>query len=278
MVGKFLRLYGVTQDPETKEYMIVMQYANNGSLLSYLDQNINKLTWKDKLRHLSDIAYYLQIVHDVGLIHCDLHGGNIVLNEGLPLICDLGLSRSVNSRESDSTIRGVLPFIAPEVFHTRKFTQKSDVYSFGIIMYLIATGEPPFRDRQFDRGLVCDIMGGLRPSMPDSAPEEYKKLAERCCDADPDKRPDAETLWRDIDKLAKKIYYDNDIWNAVYHSDVKPLSRLEKESKYSSTLLPTGDLPKPRNSYGSYQLPPVSDFSLSSLEVGLEEVDEVDEE
>src|SRR5207237_73209 len=146
--------------------------------------------------------------------------------------------------------RGVLPFIAPEVFHTCKFTQKSDVYSFGIIMYLIATGEPPFRDRQFDRGLACDIMGGLRPSMPDSAPEEYKKLAERCCDADPGKRPDALTLWQDIDKLIEEVENDNsDIWNAVYRNDVKPLSRLEKESKYSSTLLPTGDLPKPRNSY-----------------------------
>ena len=194
-----LQIYGVTQDPETKEYMIVMQYANNGSLLSYLDQNINKLTWMDKLRCLKDIVYDLQTVHSMGLVHCDLHGGNIVLDgntrEITSYICDLGLSRLVNSRESNSTIRGVLPFIAPEVFHTRKFTQKSDMYSFGIIMYLMATGEPPYRDRQFDRGLICDIMGGLRPSMPDSAPEEYKKLAERCCDADPDKRPDAYALW-----------------------------------------------------------------------------------
>src|SRR5207253_10172348 len=94
------------------------------------------------------------------------------------LICDLGLSRSVNSRQQNSTIRGVLPFIASEVFHTCKFTQKSDVYSFGIIMYLIATGEPPFRDRQFDRDLACDIMGGLRQSMHDSETEEYKKLDE----------------------------------------------------------------------------------------------------
>src|SRR5437764_13723980 len=114
------------------------------------------------------------------------------------------MSRSVNSRKSDSTIRGVLPFIAPEVFHTCKFTQKSDVYSFGIIMYLMATGEPPFRNRQFNRDLICDIMDGLRPSMPDSTPEEYKKVAEWCCDADPDKRPNASTLWNDIRELIGK--------------------------------------------------------------------------
>ena len=157
-----------------------MQYANNGSLLSYLDQNINKLTWKMKLEHLSNIADYLKDIHLSGLVHCDLHGGNIVLNSiNSPLICDFGLSQSVNLCQQNSTIRGVLPFIAPEVFHTHEFTQKSDVYSFGIIMYLIATGEPPFRDRQFDRGLVYDILGGLRPPMPDSAPEEYKKLANR---------------------------------------------------------------------------------------------------
>src|SRR6185436_2131797 len=100
--------------------MIVMQYAENGSLLSYLDQNINKLTWSDKLKHLRDIANYLDHIHFSGLVHCDLHGGNIVLHNNdkvaRTLICDLGLSQSVNSHQQNSTIRGVLPFIAPEVF------------------------------------------------------------------------------------------------------------------------------------------------------------------
>jgi len=88
--------------------------------------------------------------------------------------------------------------------------------------------------------------------MPDSAPEEYKKLAERCCDADPDKRPDAYTIYIENFNLVKEVEKDNsddNVWNTIYHNDVKPLSRLEKESKYSSKLLPTGDLPKPRNSY-----------------------------
>src|SRR6185369_3126809 len=121
----FLSIYGVTQEPETKDYMIVMQYANNGSLLSYLDQNINKLTWKMKLECLHDIAYFLNAIHCVGLVHCGLHGGTILMHSNNesetendfqasnPFI-DLSLSRSESSRQS--TIQGALQFIAPEVF------------------------------------------------------------------------------------------------------------------------------------------------------------------
>ena len=60
--------------------------------------------------------------------------------------------------------------IVPKVFHTRKFTQKSDVHSFGIIRHLIATGESHSRGWQFDR--LGNIMDGMRPSMPDSAPRK----------------------------------------------------------------------------------------------------------
>src|SRR5438128_108433 len=168
--------------------MIVMQYANSGSLPSYLDKNINNLTWKMKLQYLKDIAIHLRRIHLKQLIHCDLHGGNIVLSSNVdstrPLICDLGLAKSVNSSRSTATIQGVLPYIAPEVLHSHKFTRESDIYSFGIIMYQIANGEPPFRDSD-DTHLAVRICNGLRPEMPDSAPEEYKKLAKRCCDADP---------------------------------------------------------------------------------------------
>ena len=101
-------------------------------------------------------------------------------------------------------------------------------------MHLVATGEPPFRDRQFDGDLICDIMGGLQPSMPDSAPEEYKNLAEQCCDADPDKRPDTLKLGQDIYELVENVKMDNSddsTWNTIYHNDVKPLPHLQKESK-----------------------------------------------
>ncbi|RIB13383.1 hypothetical protein C2G38_1737275 [Gigaspora rosea] len=39
-----LAIYGITQNVETKEYFIVFQYANNGSLYKYLRNNFDRLT------------------------------------------------------------------------------------------------------------------------------------------------------------------------------------------------------------------------------------------
>jgi len=177
-------MYGVTQNPVTKEYFIVMQYASDCDLFSYLNQHINNMTWEMKLACLRDIASQVRNLHDKGLVHCDLHGGNIVFKNFQPF----GLSKSKSS-ESKPTVQGGLPFIAPEVFSTRKFTPESDIYAFGIIMYTMASGEPPFRNRASDSSLVCDILNGLRPAMPYSAPKEYKEIAESCCNGDPRTTP-----------------------------------------------------------------------------------------
>jgi len=229
-----------------------MQYANSGNLLSYLDRNINTLTWRTKLQILRDIADCLHIIHFRGLVHCDIHIENIVLDrhyKGDNYICkafisDLGFSQSQASGPKPSF---VLPFAAPEVFTTGKCTKKSDIYAFGIIMCFIASGDIPFTGRQFLENLVDDIMFGLRPSitMPESAPDAYKKLAESCCDANPNKRPeDGWTLLQHISKLifeAENDQSDNSVWDTIYYNDAKPLPRLENGSKHSSECR---DLPK----------------------------------
>jgi len=58
--------------------------------------------------------------------------------------------------------------------------------------------------------------------MPDSAPKAYKLWAERCCNADPDKRPDAWLLYWSINNLTEKVDNDNsndNAWNTIYHNE-----------------------------------------------------------
>ncbi|GET02600.1 kinase-like domain-containing protein [Rhizophagus clarus] len=71
--------YGITQDPETKNYVMVLEYAENGSLRDYLDTNCNKLNWERKIRDLCDVAKGLEFIHNNRLIHRDLHIGNILM-------------------------------------------------------------------------------------------------------------------------------------------------------------------------------------------------------
>ncbi|GBB88955.1 hypothetical protein RclHR1_15580002 [Rhizophagus clarus] len=64
---------GITQDPEIKNYMMVMEYASEGSLRNYLNKNYRKLDWKDKFSFLCSIIEGLRTIHENDLIHRDLH-------------------------------------------------------------------------------------------------------------------------------------------------------------------------------------------------------------
>ena len=72
-----VRCYGITKDPETNNFIMVMQYANRGSLRNHLDNKFNSFNWEEKLYNLRIITYGLQHIHSKGLIHHDFHCGNI---------------------------------------------------------------------------------------------------------------------------------------------------------------------------------------------------------
>ncbi|GBB88498.1 hypothetical protein RclHR1_15000002 [Rhizophagus clarus] len=69
---RIIRFYGITQDPETENYMMVLEYADDGSLRRYLDTDYNTLSWESKIICLYDIITGLKFVHEKNLIHRDL--------------------------------------------------------------------------------------------------------------------------------------------------------------------------------------------------------------
>src|SRR6266540_2206697 len=90
-----LDIYGISQDSNTKEYILVMRYANNGSLTNYLTERFEILKWEDKVEILYRIISGLKIIHQGQLVHCNLHSGNILHSDRISrrvMISDLGLS------------------------------------------------------------------------------------------------------------------------------------------------------------------------------------------
>ena len=94
-----------------------------------------------------------------------------------------------------------MPYIAPEVLNKEPYTLSSDIYSFGVVMAEVSSGKPPFHKRKHDASLALAICNGLRPEFGKGTPEIYKKLAYRCMNAIPDKRPTTNELYDMLDFL-----------------------------------------------------------------------------
>ena len=64
-----VRCFGITKDPKTNNFMMVMECAQNGSLRQYLNNKFNSLNWSIKLFNLWNIADGLNQIHEKGLIN-----------------------------------------------------------------------------------------------------------------------------------------------------------------------------------------------------------------
>src|SRR5436190_15285969 len=97
-----VRCYGITKDPSTNNFMMVMEYAKNGSLRQHLNNHFNLLSWMRKLNILYRIAKGLHTIHSNNLIHRDFHCGNVLsITSEFTLITDLGLCQPANVKSQD---------------------------------------------------------------------------------------------------------------------------------------------------------------------------------
>ncbi|GES93480.1 kinase-like domain-containing protein [Rhizophagus clarus] len=193
---EILSIYGISQNPNTKDYIMILDYAEGGDLYSWVNKHYDKLNWLYNIKVLLDIIRGLNDIHENKMVHRDLHTGNILststfLNDdNIMVISDMGLCGKVDDI-NETDIYGVIPYMAPEVLRGNPYTKAADIYSFGMIMYFVATGRQPFANRAHDETLVIDICcEEIRPNINDQGvPECYIDLMKRCWDSNPDNRP-----------------------------------------------------------------------------------------
>src|SRR6266498_3699686 len=112
--------------------MFVMRYYESEDLNTYLDETTEIICWRDIVDILWNISVGLNFIHEEGLVHGHLHGGNILIENTIDAkITDTGLHGPAD--KSSQQIYGVIRFIAPEIFNGNPPTKASDIYSFGMI-------------------------------------------------------------------------------------------------------------------------------------------------
>ncbi|RHZ85063.1 hypothetical protein Glove_71g78 [Diversispora epigaea] len=123
-----LRFYGITKDPETHKYVMVLRYLEGGNLRNFLDNNLQNINWRRKLYYLNDLAWKFKEIHELDIIHQDFHPGNILSHN---------FKDFTSENPQKRNIFGVLPYMAPEVLGGGEYTKAADVYSFAIVAYEI---------------------------------------------------------------------------------------------------------------------------------------------
>ena len=129
----------------------------------------------------------------------------------------------------------------------------------------LSTCQQPFKDQPHDLDLAIKICSGLRPSFSDNTPGCYIRLAYKCTDADPKKRPTANeilkiiTFWKDaVAHNDSKYYFKKNELNKTRKIFEEADQKLFNSSTitatvhpnaiYTSKLLNFTNLPQPVNS------------------------------
>ncbi|CAI2187698.1 8409_t:CDS:2, partial [Funneliformis geosporum] len=176
-----------------------MEYADGGALKNYLKVNFDKHSWNDKYKFAFQLASAVSCLHEEGIVHRDLHSGNVLIHQGMIKLADFGFSKRIDVATSQSKVFGIIPYIDPKRFGELKgcdntlqedlSTVKSDVYSVGVLLWELSSGRPPFNFENYDIKLAIKISQGFRESIIPGTPEDFINIYTECWDDEPDKRP-----------------------------------------------------------------------------------------
>ncbi|KAG1888633.1 kinase-like domain-containing protein [Suillus subluteus] len=148
---------------------LVSPWLKNGTLTEYL-RNQHKGTF-------SDVARGLQYLHSQQIVHGDLSGFNVLIDDdGKARLTDFGLSALIPARMSQALLPtapgGTLHWIAPEYLRAdasdvpSMLSQASDVYSFGGIMLQVLEGKIPYHYITHTAIIIGQISQGITPRRP----------------------------------------------------------------------------------------------------------------
>ena len=154
----------------------VMPYVEGETLRDRIDRE-KQLPVDEAVALASKVAGALHHAHEHGVIHRDIKPGNILLQDGEPVVADFGIALAVGAAGSNRLTETGLSLGTPYYMSPEQATgdqavgASTDTYALGSVLYEMLTGDPPYMG-----STAQAVLGQIIAGKPISAAEHRSSI------------------------------------------------------------------------------------------------------
>ncbi|KAJ7765638.1 kinase-like domain-containing protein [Mycena metata] len=188
---------GVWHEPAAPFPALICPFYKSGNLQQYL----RVCPTADKEQMILGVSSGVEYLHRHDIVHGDLKVHNVLVDKnGVPCLCDFGISKILNSQGFSTSSVGTAPYMAPELFlvvgttgdetlDRASTSKRTDMYSLALLVLEILTTK--LEHRPSHAVLAAQALSSLRPRRSDyqSVDSAVWNFLESCWEPDPNLRP-----------------------------------------------------------------------------------------
>lgn len=226
------------------------EWMVNGNINEFIETNCNA----NRFDLLKDAAKGLIYIHSQELMHGDLRGVNILVDQSCrALLAGFEfLTITSGTANSAGTNAGATRWMSPELLYPEHFgftdsqpTKQSDCYAFGMVILEVLSGGVPFGHLK-DILVAGRVIEGERPTRPEGGwfVDDLWKFLEQCWTSKPGDRPTAETALGCLEQVSSTLQHLPSSTEVGVETDVGqivPQSGIQSPVSSQSSILGASD-------------------------------------
>lgn len=228
---------------DDKNLYIFLEYISGGSISSLLktfgsfDENVVRIYTKQILEGL-------QYLHCHRIIHRDIKGGNILIdNNGIPKLADFGAAKKLadisDTAANPKSLHGTPYWMAPEVIKQTGHGRHADIWSLGCTVIEMLTGKPPWHQFKTQVSALFHIASTNKPpQLPSSLSPTARSFILKCLQREPRRRWNAFKLLHHPFISSVAIECPQNV-SLQMLSPMKSSNVISSNSNYQNTVSPT---------------------------------------